>query len=382
MRETVRTALCEMLGIEHPVLLAGMGSLTGEGHVAQPKLVAAVSEAGGMGVLGGAGLSLEELRLQIREIKSLTRKPFGVDVLLPEELGAALPFDLPRAELRRRFVPKEHAQFVDRMSQRYDVPTNETEAIFILNEAHAKGQVRVMLDEGVPLCCAGLGFPRWLVPMAREGGMKVLGLAGNVRAAARIRAAGADLVVAQGHEAGGHTGQVGTLALVPQVVDAVAPVPVIAAGGIGDGRGLAAALALGAVGAWVGTAFLFALEANVPDAHRQMMRTAGEQDTQVGAAWTGKTLRQLKNPIQMAFDRSGLYPLPMAVQMSLMLDLVHHLARAKRYDLLCAPAGQIVGMLTETKPAREILETMVAQAAIILREKLGTLLCAPSPSRS
>jgi nitronate monooxygenase len=370
---TIRTELCGMLGIEHPVLLAGMGSLTGEGHAAGPGLAAAVSEAGGMGVLGAAGLSLEELRAQIREIKRLTQRPFGVDVLLPEELGGALPSDLPRAELRRRFVPAEHAEFVERMAHRHGVTTDETDAVFILDEAHAKGQIRVMLEEGVSLCCAGLGFPQWLVPAARAGGMKVLGMAGNVRAARRIRDAGADLIVAQGHEAGGHTGQIGTLALVPQIVDAVAPVPVIAAGGIGDGRGLAAALALGAVGAWVGTAFLFASEANVPDAHRRMMRDAAEDDTAISAAWTGKTLRQLRNPIQMAFDRSGLYPLPMAVHTSLMIDLARHLARAKKHELLCAPAGQIVGMLQETRPAKEILEAMVAEAAAILREKLPAL---------
>ena len=348
-----------------------MGSLTGEGNAAGPRLVAAVSEAGGMGVLGGAGLAPGDLRAQIREIKGLTRKPFGVDVLFPEGLGASLPVGIPWAELRRRHVPEEHAEFVAAMSRRHGIPAGAAEVGFVLDEANAREQVRVMLEEGVTLCCAGLGFPEWLVPMAREGGMKVLGLTGSVRMAARIRKAGADLIVAQGHEAGGHTGKIGTFALVPQVVDAVAPVPVIAAGGIGDGRGLAAALALGAVGAWVGTAFLFATEADVPMAHRQMMRDACEEDTVISPAWTGKTLRQLRSPIQMAFDRSGLSPLPMPLHLALMIDLLQGLAHEKRHDLMCAPAGQIVGMLEETRSAGEILESMVAQAATILGEKLG-----------
>jgi len=369
-KKIFRTELCDMLGIEYPILLAGMGGLAGEGHAAQPKLVAAVSNAGGMGVLGATGLSLDELRAQIREIKSLTNKPFGVDVLLPEDIVASPPPNMSLAEMKRKFVPKQYMDFVERVATEYGVPLIETEQELVFTVEHSKKQVGVMLEENVPLYCSGLGIPEWLVPMAHEGGMRVLGLAGNVRAALRHKKAGADFIVAQGHEAGGHTGRVGTLALVPQVVDAAAPTPILAAGGIGDSRGLVAALALGAVGAWVGTAFLFATEANITDVHRRMMIEATEEDTRISRVWTGKTLRQMKNPIQEAFDGSGLHPLPMAVQVLLMIDLINSLAKARRHDLLCAPTGQIVGMLKEIKPANQILDEMVDGAIKLLGETL------------
>ncbi len=371
-RKILRTELCDMLGIEYPVLLAGMGGLAGEGHAAQPKLVAAVSNAGGMGVLGATGLPLDELRAEIREIKSLTGKPFGVDVLLPEDLSVSPPPNMSLAELKRNFIPKQHIDFVEKLAADYGVPLTEIRQELVFSVEHSKKQIQVLLEEGVPLYCAGLGIPDWLVPMAHEGGMKVLGLTGNVRGALRHKKAKGDFIVAQGYEAGGHTGRIGTFALVPQVVDAVAPTPVLAAGGIGDARGLVAALVLGAVGVWVGTAFLFAEEANVTDIHRKMISEANEEDTRVSRVWTGKTLRQIKNPIQEAFDSSGLRPLPMLVQLLLMMDLINSLAKAERYDLLCAPTGQIVGLLKETKPAKQILDDMVNGAIKLLGETLPT----------
>jgi len=369
-KKTLRTELCDMLGIEYPILLAGMGGIAGEGHAAQPKLAAAVSNAGGMGVLGATGLPLDELRSEIREIKRMTDKPFGVDVLLPEGIGEAPPPDISMAELKKQFVPQPHMDFVEKIAAEYGVALKEAKTDLVLSVEHSKKQIQVMLEEKVPLYCAGLGIPDWLVPMAHEGGMKVLGLAGNVRGALRHKKAGADFIVAQGHEAGGHTGRIGTLALVPQVMDAVKPTPVLAAGGIGDGRGLAAALALGAVGVWVGTAFLFAEEANVIEVHRKALITANEEDTRVSRVWSGKTLRQMKNPIQEAFDNSGLKPLSVIIQVLLMLDLIDSLSKAKRHDLLCSPVGQIVGMLKDVRPAKDILNDMVGEAVDILDKKL------------
>ncbi len=366
----LHTELCDMLGIEYPILLAGMGGLAGEGHSAQPKLVAAVSNAGGMGVLGATALPLDELRAEIREIKSLTDKPFGVDLLLPSALTEGPPPDMSLAEMKRRFVPKEYIDFVDKLTEDYGVTLTESKQELIFTEEHSKKQIQVMLEEGVPLFCSAVGILEWVVPMAHEGTMKVLGLAGNVRGALRHKKAGADFIVAQGHEAGGHTGRVSTFALVPQIVDAVAPTPVLAAGGIGDGRGVVASLALGAVGVWVGTAFLFAEEASITDIHRKMMVEATEEDTAVSRVWTGKTLRQIKNPIQEAFDKSGMPALPMVVQVLLMLGFIESLAEAERHDLLCAPAGQIVGMLRETKPAKQILDDMVDGAIRLLGETL------------
>jgi NAD(P)H-dependent flavin oxidoreductase YrpB (nitropropane dioxygenase family) len=293
-------------------------------------------------------------------------------VLLPEGIGEAPPPDISIAELKKQFVPQPHMDFVGKMAAEYGVVLKEAKTDMVLSVEHSKKQIQVMLEEKVPLYCAGLGIPDWLVPMAHEGGMKVLGLAGNVRGAMRHKKAGADFIVAQGHEAGGHTGRIGTLALVPQVVDAVKPTPVVAAGGIGDGRGLVAALALGAVGVWVGTAFLFAEEANIIDVHRKALIAANEEDTRISRVWSGKTLRQMKNPIQEAFDNSGLKPLPVIIQVLLMLDLIDSLAKAKRHDLLCSPVGQIAGMLKDVRPAKDILNDMVKGAVEILDKKLPT----------
>jgi len=369
-RSVLHTELCDMLGIEYPILLAGMGGIAGEGHAAQPKLVAAISNAGGMGVLGATGLPLDELRTEIREIKSLTKKPFGVDVLLPEGIGESPPPDMSLAELKKKFVPQPYIDFVEKIAAEYGVVLTEAKQDIVLSVEHSKKQIAVMLEEGVSVYCAGLGIPDWVVPMAHEGGMKVLGLAGNVRGALRHKKAGADFIVAQGHEAGGHTGRIGTLALVPQVVDAVSPTPVLAAGGIGDGRGIVAALALGALGVWVGTAFLFAQEANVIEIHRKMLAEATEEDTRISRVWSGKTLRQVKNPIQEAFDNSGLKSLPVIIQVLLMLDLIDSLSKAKRHELLCSPVGQIVGMLKERKPAKEIFDNMVNGAVELMNSKL------------
>jgi len=364
------TRLCDMFDIEFPILLAGMGGLAGEGSSSKPKLVAAVSNAGGMGVLGATALPLDELRTQIREIKKLTNKPFGVDILLPGDLTYAPPEGMSLSQMKKQFVPKENIDFIEKLRVDYGLPVVESETEYVLTEEHSKKQIALLIEEKVPLFCTGLGLPDWLVPMAHEGGMKVLGLAGNVKAALRHNKSGADIIVAQGHEAGGHTGRIGTFALVPQVVDAVTPTPVLAAGGIGDGRGLVAALALGAIGVWVGTAFLFADEANVRNGHREMILKATEEDTVISRVWSGKPLRQLKNPIQEAFDKSGLRPLSFAVQLLLMDDFINSIAKAGRDDLLCLPTGQIVGMLKEKRPAREILNEMVDGAAKLWNETL------------
>jgi NAD(P)H-dependent flavin oxidoreductase YrpB (nitropropane dioxygenase family) len=201
-------------------------------------------------------------------------------------------------------------------------------------------------------------------------GTKVISLVGNVKNAKRVADAGADVVVAQGTEAGGHTGRIATLALVPQVIDAVSPTPVVAAGGIADGRGLAAALALGAVGVWCGTAFLVSEEANQPDLQKQRIIAAIDEDTRVTRLYSGKTMRNITNPLIEAWEASGIQALPMGLQGMLIGDLVYSVRAAGREDLLMNAAGQISGMLTRIRPAADILNDMVAQAADILGRKL------------
>ena len=219
----LRTAICELFGTEYPIWLAGMGG------VSMAPLVAAVSNAGGLGVIGAATLGVEGLRREIRKTRELTDKPFAVDLLAP--------------------VPEM-----------------------------IRPHMKVVFEEEVKIFVAGLGVPREFIVEMHERGMKVVVMIGKVGHAVRAEEAGADAVVAQGTEAGGHTGEIGALALVPQVVDAVR-IPVLAAGGIVDGRGMVAALALGAQGVVIGTRFIASQEATAAPAYKQAILKAGDDST-------------------------------------------------------------------------------------------------------
>jgi nitronate monooxygenase len=198
--------------------------------------------------------------------------------------------------------------------------------------------------------------------MAHDVGMKVLGLVGNVRNAERQKQAGVDYIVAQGYEAGGHTGKIANFPLIPMVTDAVAPVPVIAAGAIADGRTLVAGLALGAVGVWVGTAFLLADESKVYPIHQEEIMRGKVDDFVITRAYTGKTARDYRNEVVVAWEESDLAALPMPLQSVLMDDLIEAAELCGRHELINNPVGQIGGMLTRKRPAREILMSMVNEA--------------------
>jgi nitronate monooxygenase len=362
-RPSLRTPLCSLLGIEHPVILAGMGG------VSTAELVAAVSNAGGLGVIGGATLSPQELRQEIRKVRALTDKPFGVDLLLPplEDLPRAEGAGEGEAPRWRERIPPQITETVARLKRHFGLPEAPPEAMPRFSPAFLRRQVEVVLEERVPVFASGLGNPAPFVPDLHRNGAKVIALVGNVKNARRVKEGGADIIVAQGHEAGGHTGRIGTMALVPQVVDAVRPTPVVAAGGIGDGRGLAAALCLGAVGVWVGTAFLVAEESPLdPDLKRRILE-ATEEDTRVTRIYSGKPMRNIVNPLIEEWERTGTPTLPFPYQGALIREITTAALKAGRKDLLPNPAGQIAGMVRRIRPAREILEEMVAQAWEVLR---------------
>lgn len=355
-RPILRTPLCDRLGIEYPILLAGMGS---RGKATPAPLVAAVSEAGGMGVVGGSGLPAEELRSVLREVRKLTDKPVGVDLILPAiAKGAGTTRTEVRRQLNERFP--EHVAFVKSLMEKYDLPEVYVDNEAVISANLIEDQVRVIMEEDVQMFAAGLGDPSWIVPRARERNMTVLGLVGSARNAERQKAAGVDVVVAQGHEAGGHTGRIANFPLIPQVVDAVAPLPVMAAGGIADGRGVAAALALGAVGAWVGTAFLVAEECEIGEVRQKAIVEGGSHNFDVRRIYTGKTARGYVTPVIEAWDASGLDPLPMPYQKIMMDDFNESALRAGRDDLISNPAGQGAGLVTERKPAARIMEDLVS----------------------
>ncbi len=377
-RPVLRTRLCDILDIEYPVILAGMGG------VATAELVAAVSEAGGLGILGAASMPPDEIERQVRRVRDLTSRPFGVDVLLPS--GVATP-PAPGAAQQTanskqqsdakpkraiEYLPQPYQDFVHNAEHEFGLPPRAEDQDWssgmrrLGSSDFSKKQVEAILDLKVPVFAAGLGNPGPYVEAFRAQGAKVIGLVGNVKNARRLADSGTDVVVAQGTEAGGHTGRIGTMALLPQVIDAIAPTPVCAAGGIGDGRGIAGALAMGADGVWVGTAFLVSREATWPDLLKQRILAATEEDTRVTRLYSGKTMRNINNPLIEYWESQKLDALPMGMQGIISGEIMAGATRAQKLELLMNPAGQISGMLHESRPAKEILEDMVREAAEII----------------
>ncbi|UDY36942.1 NAD(P)H-dependent flavin oxidoreductase [Dermatobacter hominis] len=318
----MQTRLTEMLGIEHPVMLAGMGG------VSYAPLAAAVSEAGGLGTLGASTMGADQMVEQIAAVAAATDKPFGVDLLTaaPQDMGA---------------------------------------------------KVRAIADGGGSVFVAGLGVPGEVIDLCHDLGIVVASMCGKVAHALRAVDAGCDLVVAQGTEAGGHTGQIATMALVPQVVDAVGDrAPVVAAGGIFDGRGLAAALALGAVGVWVGTRFIATPEAQAVAGYKERILASAEDGTLITKAYTGKTCRVLRTAYAREFEEAGGVPEPFPMQVvRSMEDGANHLGGDEGTpgvdpDREFMPAGQAIGAIDELVPAGDLVRSMVAEAEAVL-ERIG-----------
>jgi len=375
-RRVLHTSLCDMLDIEYPILSAGMGPNTLSEQVGAPvDLVVAVSEAGGMGVLGASGYSIDELREAINEIRSRTDKPFGVDILLPKNIAdmAGMGLDgvseVPLSQLLAT-LPQPYQDFVAKLRSDLDLPDVEVIVKVDTTTMRPKEAVEVCIDEKIPLFCAGLGNPGWMVEEAHANGVKVLAITGNSKNAARMAAGGIDLLVAQGSEAGGHTGRVGTMALIPPCIDAAYPVPVLAAGGIADGRGVAAALAMGCPGVWVGTRFLATDEGGAQDAIKQHIVDATDESTCISTVFTGKTLRAIRSKFHEAWEASGLTALPFPLQIFVSSALFGGFIEAGQDEYIGGFAGQASGMIHEIKPAGEVLMDMVEQAADIITQKL------------
>ena len=360
----LRTELCEMLGIRYPVMQAGMGIY--KGMVTPPELVAAVSNAGGLGCIGGSGLEPGQLRDAIRRIRALTDQPFGVDLLIPTRMSARQG---SREEIRRDIEVNypEHRKLVDALFERYSIPRSKIDKEFSITEEMTSQQARVVFEERVPIFVVGLGDPGAHRNAAREAGTMIAGIAGSLNNARKQLQAKVDFLICQGAEAGGHVGPIGTFPLVPQVVDAVSPLPVAAAGGIADGRGLVAALALGAQAVWCGTAFLFADEVNLHPQHREQLDVGRSEDFVVSRVFTGKPSRTFHNDVHRIWATAGLDPLTLPHQKVLMEDFLDAARQAGRLDICGNPAGQVAGMLKGTRPAARIVSDMVSQAEQIIQ---------------
>ena len=320
----MQTRLTDLLDIEHPVMLAGMGG------VSYNKLVTAVSEAGGFGTIGAGAMSPEEMVDEVKLVKDATDKPFGVDLL------TAMPGDL-------------------------------------------EAQVQMIIDGGATMFVAALGVPNEVIDQCHDAGVLVANMCGKVNHAVRAVEAGCDLIIAQGTEAGGHTGKVATMPLVPQIVDAVGDrVPVAAAGGIFDGRGLAAALALGADGVWIGTRFIATPEAHSVTGYKNRLLGAKEDETVVSRAYSGKTMRVVRGKYTDAWendraDELQLFPMQMVTSIG---DGALHMGGGEDTvdvdpEIECYPAGQGVGAIDSLEPAGDVLRRIVAEAESVLG-KLGS----------
>ncbi len=365
---TLHSRVCDILGIKYPILLAGMGGAS------VPRLAAAVSNAGGLGVLGAAACSPDQLREWIRETRSLTDKPFGVDTLLPASVrreaykgkAGPSPMDLlpEYQKFAQDFLKKENIpQLKSRARESEEAHRSSKSSAPLFSKEFFEAQMEVVVEERVPVYAAGLGNPGPWLDRLHANGTKVMAVVGAVKHALQVVNSGIDLIVAQGHDGGGHNSPIGTMALIPQVVDAVAGrIPVLGAGGISDGRGIAAAMMLGAEGAWIGTAFLATDEAGIEDFQKEAIVESGDGDTLVSRTVTGKPARIIRNKWSEAFVEAGLEPLPMPFQPMVAMPVLAAAAAVKRKDIAPGFAGQGMGLIHKVKPAAEVMADLVKSA--------------------
>jgi NAD(P)H-dependent flavin oxidoreductase YrpB (nitropropane dioxygenase family) len=362
----MHTALCDLLGIEHPIV-----GFTPSEHVA-----AAISRAGGLGVLGCVRFNdPAELDAVLDWMdSSIDGRPYGIDVVMP----ARVPAEGTARDLDQ-LIPPGHKEFVEQTLLKLGVPPladGEATPDGVLGWLHsvARQHVEVALAHPARLIANALGPPPPdVIADAHDKGMLVAALAGKAEHARRQVASGVDIVVAQGYEAGGHTGEIASMVLVPEVVDAVS-VPVLAAGGIGSGRQIAAALALGAVGVWMGSAWLTTEEYAVGSpALRAALLNATSSDTVRSRVYSGKPARLLKNKWTQAWTEPGAPdPLPMPLQNVLVAQAHRRLMEAGDPDVIPMPAGQIVGRLNDVRPVADVMAALVREADETLA-RLGNL---------
>ena len=307
----MKTRVTDLFHIQYPVIQGGMA------WVADASLAAAVSNAGGLGLLAGASHPAEEVRKQILHAKELTDKPFGLNIMLMSE--------------------------------------------------HSADLVQLAIEEHLSVVATGAGNPAKYIPSLKEAGVKVLPVIPSVAIAKKMEKAGADAVVAEGCESGGHIGEMTTMALVPQVVDAIS-IPVIAAGGIADGRGMAASLMLGAEGVQMGTRFLAAKECNISRTYQQMVLDASDSDSVVTGRTFGRGVRSLKSPLSQRLLEMEKNGAQFEEIEALTMDSLRKAVQQEDLENGSFMAGQIAGLVHQCQSAKEIVEEIVFQAEKLLKK--------------
>jgi len=358
----VKFRLCEQFGIEFPIFAFS--------HCRD--VVAAVSRAGGLGVLGALAYTNDQLEVELDWIdEHVGGKPYGVDVVMPNSLAAGEMASLDKAAFEA-MIPDRHKQYVEDVLGRHHVPklpadAPRHESLLAWTHGGARSQVEIALSHPIKLIVNALGTPpKDVIDKVHAHGVQVAALCGTVEHARRHVEAGIDIIVAQGSEAGGHTGEIGTMVLIPDVVDAVAPRPVLAAGGIASGRQIAAALALGADGAWMGSVWLTTTESDLHPVAREKLLKASARDTVRSRSMTGKPARQLKTAWTQAWDgpeSPGALPMPLQFMLTMdAIQRIHHYAHVETSgakELVGSPVGQVVGRMNSVRPVKEVVYDMM-----------------------
>ncbi len=361
-KDPLHTKFCEMMGIEFPILA----------FTHCKDVVSAVVNAGGFAVLGEAMNTPEVIAADIKWIREkVGDKPFGVDLVLPSTAP-------PAADLNELLagIPQSHRDFAAEIKKKYEIPDPKEEVDLHqwggLNQEISRAQLDVILEERAPVFVSGLGSPAFIVEAAHERGIKVFGLVGKTRQAQREIKAGVDVIIAQGYDAAGHTGPIGTFSIVPEVVAIAGDTPVIAAGGITSGRHLAAALCLGAAGVWTGTLWLASRESDSDMIIKEKLLAAHSDSTVYSTCVSGFPMRITKCAWTKEWSRPDApRPLGSPYQMLLSADYIQAANDHRREDLMMEAFGQGASFVTSMKPARQIVFDMVEEALATFEDLTG-----------
>ncbi|MBI2171168.1 MAG: nitronate monooxygenase [Chloroflexi bacterium] len=357
-KNPLETPFTKEFGLQYPIVSFG--------HCKD--VIVEICKAGGMGVYGVAGFSPEEIDRELTWIEERVEgKPFGVDVIVSGSMPATGTTEEFEAQ-----IPQAHWDWIEKLRKEFNIPNTRLPDGTVINgrvreprgaftQEYARAQLEVLLEHRVPLFACAQGNPAFIIPEMHHRGVKVLGLIGLVRQAVREHAAGIDYIVAHGQDGGGHCGPIGTFTLTPQVARAVAPTPVLAAGGVGCGRQVAAALMLGAAGVWTGTAWLTAKEHDIEPIAQAKILAARSEDT-VRTNWgDGAFRRHVGSRMDERWVSKDAPPiLPRPMQGILNREIMYQIADNKVEDVYYGMGcGQTAGLLTEVKPARQIMDEWV-----------------------
>ena len=355
MPSNIRTSICDEYEIDLPIF----------GFAHSVDTVVAITNAGGLGVFGATRSTPEEIEEALATIrKGVGNRPFGVDLVMPP----GMPEHNSREAIELE-IPDEHRAFVRGIYNKYKVPKATKPGMrsrFVRSKEVEDQQLEAVMASDVNLFACGIGAPPRAVDQAKSLGKKTCALVGSPHHVQRATVPGIDLIVAQGYDAGAHTGPIGTFSLVPQVVDAVNGLPVLAAGGVATGRHIAAAMALGAVGVWIGTAWLTTKEHqdHMSPTNLKKLLEAGPGDTVISRADSGKTLRQIRSAWSMEWDSDAApEPLKMPYQDILVGDLLGAISEHGVEPLEHSPAGQGIGWFNEVRSVEAVMGDLVAEAA-------------------